>query len=127
MIMRQVLQVDQEGVVITAVAHPISDDAQELARVMEVEFRKKMEAKGFRVMGGDLRPAKCPTSGALHDGIEIIDMLWMGDQSVAITTWSCTFLEYGRLYKLMYLVPRARVVEDRPLLERIVGATELTQ
>jgi hypothetical protein len=117
---------DEEAVVVTAVAHPISDDARELARVMEVAFRKHMEGKGFRVMGGDLRPAKCPTSGALHDGIEIIDMYWMVE-SARVTTWSCTFLEHGRGYKLSYVVPRARVTEERPLLERIVGATELTQ
>jgi hypothetical protein len=117
---------DEEVVVVTAVDHPISDDARELARVMEVAFRKKIEAKGFRVMGGDLRPAKCPTSGALHDGIEIIDMYWM-IKSAEVTAWSCTFLEHGRGYKLTYLLPRARITEERPLLERIVGATELKQ
>jgi hypothetical protein len=124
---RRSLLVDEEAVVIVAVEHPITDDARELARVMEVAFRKGLEAKGFHVMGGDLRPTKCATSGALHDGIETIDMYWTRKQSEAVTTWSCAFLAHGRGYRLTYLVPRERVTEERPLLERIAAATELTK
>jgi hypothetical protein len=123
---RRISMVEDEAITVTAVASPITDDVQELARVWENAFRKSIEGSGGRVMGGDLRPAKCPTSGALHDGIEIID-LYRIHESDPVTRWSCVFLAHAYGYKLSYLVPRDRVTEERPLLARIVGATELTR
>jgi hypothetical protein len=68
----------------------------------------------------------CPTEGALYDGIEIIDLFrlpWEEDTTV----WSCTFLANGHGYRVAYTVPYARIKQDRPLLERIVKATELAR
>jgi hypothetical protein len=123
---RRISLTDDEVVTAAGVSRPITDDVQEFARILEHAFRKSIEGQGGRVSGGDPRPAKCATSGAVHDGIEIIDMYRLpGSESV--TRWSCTFLAHGQGYKLTYAVAHERILEERPLLERIVGATELTR
>jgi hypothetical protein len=122
---RRISLIDDEAVTVAAVWQPISDDVNEFSRVLEHAFRKSIEEKGGHVSGGDPRPAKCPTSGALHDGIEIIDMYRIAG-SESVTRWSCTFLAHGHGYKLTYAVGHDRIVEQRPLLERIIAATELS-
>jgi hypothetical protein len=117
---------DEEMVTVTADVDPATDDVHEFARVMEDVFRQRIQKRGAEVMKGDLRPAKCPTEDALYDGIEIIDLFrlpWEEDTTV----WSCAFFADGHGYRLAYMVPYARITQDRPLLERIVKATELAR
>jgi hypothetical protein len=116
---------EEEIVSVTAVSHPITDDVQELARVMQIAFEKTITSKGGTVTAGAPGPAKCETSEALHAGIEIVTTYQVA-LAATYTVWSCTFLAAGHGYKLAYFVPRERIREERPLLRRILAATELT-
>jgi hypothetical protein len=117
---------DDEAVVFTAIAQPITDDPHELARVLENAFEKGIRAKGGTVLIGEPRAGRCETNQAAYDGAETV-----GTYTIApgptITVWSCVFVAGGHGYKLSYLVPRSRITEEGPLLRRIVAAAELTK
>jgi hypothetical protein len=117
---------DDEALVFTAIAEPITDDVRELARVLENAFEKGITGKGGTVSAGDPRPAKCETSQATYDGIETISMYSIPPGGT-ITVWSCVFVAGAHGYKLTYLVPRKRITEEGPLLRRIIAAAELSK
>jgi hypothetical protein len=117
---------DDEAAVFTAIAQPITDDVQELARVLQSAFEKGITSKGGTVSAGSPRPAKCETSQAVYGGVETVSSYSLVP-GASITVWSCVFVADGHGYKLSYLVPRSRIVEEGPLLRRIVAAAELTK
>jgi hypothetical protein len=117
---------DDEALVFTAIAQPITDDAQELARVLENAFEKGITSKGGTVSSGDPRPGKCETSDGSHTGVEQISTYSI-PPSGTINVWSCVFVTGGHGYKLSYLVSRKRIPEEGPLLRRIMAAAELSR
>jgi hypothetical protein len=117
---------DDEAVVFTAIAQPITDDPQELARVLENAFEKSIRAKGGSVLIGDPHPARCETNEASYDGAETVGTYTIA-ASPRVTVWSCVFVANGHGYKLAYLVPHTRITQEGALLRRIVASAELAK
>jgi hypothetical protein len=107
-----------------SVAHPITDDPEEFSRITETEAQKRLAAKGGTFTIGDARPAKCVTSAATRAGVERVSTYQPLVGPMA-RSWSCTFIAGGHAYKLGYWAMQSEVAEARPLLRRIVEATEL--
>jgi hypothetical protein len=117
---------NDEAVVFTAIGQPITDDPQELARVLEGAFEKSIRAKGGTVTVGESRAAKCETSLTAYSGVETVGTYNI-PPGPTVDLWSCVFVTGGHGYKLSYLVAHGRSAEERPLLRRILAATELAK
>mgnify|MGYP001269081764 CR=1 FL=1 len=106
-------------------ANPITDDANELSRILEVETQKKIEAKGASYVAGEPGATHCVTSASSHAGVQRVSTYQLLGQSYRF--WSCTFVAGGHGYRIGYVAALPNLASDRPLLKRIVEATELTQ
>ena len=84
----------EEGISLIAVNHPISDDAGELSRIMEVETEKALTTKGGTYVIGEPGPTQCVTSSANRAGVERVST-YRSPLGVAFRRWSCTFLAGG--------------------------------
>jgi hypothetical protein len=113
-----------EALALISVAEPITDDPTELSRILEIEAQKALAEKGGTYTFGDAEPAKCVAGAASHPGVQRIRN-YRSSVGTEYTGWSCTFVAGGHAYKFSYLVPQARAASERPLLKRIMEATEL--
>jgi hypothetical protein len=113
-----------EAIGLVAIADPITDDPAELSRILELEAQKTLAEKGGTYTFGDPESAKCVAGSASHPGVQRV-RTYRSALGVEYSGWSCTFVAGGHGYKFSYLVPQGRDASERPLLKRIMEATEL--
>jgi hypothetical protein len=114
-----------EAIGLLAVANPITDDPAEISRILELEGQKALTAKGGTYTFGDPEPAQCISASGSHPGIRR-GRTYVSLMGAAYGGSSCTFVAAGHAYKFSYLAPQSRIEQERPLLKRIMDATELT-
>jgi hypothetical protein len=115
-----------EAIALVSVSDPITDDPVELSRILELEAQKALTEKGGTYTFGDPEPAKCVAGSASHPGVQRV-RTYRSPLGNEYGGWSCTFVAGGHAYKFSSLVPQARAASERPLLKRIMEATELTR
>jgi hypothetical protein len=113
-----------EAVGLTSIAKPIADDPAELSRVLEMEVQKSLAEKGGTYTFGDPEPARCVAGSASHPGVQRV-RTYRTALGIEYSGMTCTFVAGGHGYQFNYLAPQARITSERPLLKRIMDATEL--
>ena len=110
-----------EGASFTAVRTPISSDVGEFARVVVAAIEKDILSMGGFATRGEMESAACL---GRYSGLEVANTyrVPIGGHFVSKT---CLFIHGGHGYTLRYFASDSRAALDGPLLERIVGATEL--
>ncbi len=116
---------EAELVVLAAVENPVSTDVREFARVYLKSVEKTVTSRGGSMSTGEQLPATCRARGVAVDGVKVDSASQTPPEGPYSTRW-CFFMHAGHGYVQRYTAPRSRVDAERPLLERIVAATEVS-
>ena len=124
-VVTRVVGLSEEGISLPSVTKPTTDDPGELSRMFEVEMQKSMEAKGGTYVAGEPGPTPCATDASSHAGVQRVSSYQLMGQDYRL--WSCTFLAGGHGYRIGYVGSKTNLAPDRPLLKRMVEASEVAQ
>jgi hypothetical protein len=110
-----------EIVQIGAVERPISDDPSEFARVLLVAMAKNIEAAGDTWTETSRRTGACFRS---YPGIAVEGTFVAGKKTPEHVR-ACFFIDSNRGYEIKSVVPAKNETAQLPLLQSILGATEI--
>jgi hypothetical protein len=105
-----------EGVIAAAIPDPISDDVNEIARLLVNAMAKKLESSGDTWTETSRSAGVCFRG---HQGV-VVHGTYAGQQVRA-----CFFTAPGRAYEVKTIAPIRHEAQDLPLLQKIADATEL--
>lgn len=112
-----------EEVVLAAVAHPITDDVHEFARVLTASIAKKTSAIGSTFVETTHRDVACFGG---YDGVNVEATFLAGGKTLYRVSL-CFFMHDDRGYEVEYILPDARTATELPLLQSIAVATDYAE
>ncbi len=104
-----------EAIVLVPIAHPITDELDELSRVMSNAQTKKLNRFTKRYEKHTI------CSG--QPGVELEGVWYTEDTGTAEVWHSCNFMKDGHGYSFSYLVPVSDEATQAPYLKKILEAT----
>jgi len=118
---RKVGAVDTESVVVAAVAHPVTNDVREFARLLDAQSETFVRSNGGTYTKTGEHAATC-LGGRPGWSVEIRYTMAIGSAYVSKT---CYAIENDIGYEFRYDLPQPQVSRDTVLVERIIEATDV--
>ncbi|HSY23871.1 MAG TPA: hypothetical protein VK841_17205 [Polyangiaceae bacterium] len=110
----------EEIVVVGGVEKPVTDRAEEFARILEDAQKKQIVSTGGTIFARKAEGASCV---GIHPGVAV-HMRYEIPIGGAFAAYSCAFMMAKRGYLVRTSVTESRVEDEQPLLDRILSAAD---